>query len=196
MKLKKLSIIFALFYLFLFSCPTSAKNNQKSNLDLISLKQQGYQIFEKDNFVINLKSKFKLNTVLMNMAKKQGSKYPISSYISTEKKDSYDNAVIYTIQITDITSEYKGISANKQNDFTYKYLDSYCSSLKANNMSYSKLNFIGLNSVEYSFLENGSLPTKAIIFIKDKKAFLLQVGTRKNLSKKYSDLKKSFKFIK
>ena len=196
MKLKKISIIFTLFYLFFFSCPTSAKNNQKSNLDLKTLKLQGYQIFEKDNFVINQKSKFRLNYVLMNMAKKQGNKLPITSYISTEHKDSYVKAVICTIQISDISADYKNLSLNKQNEYTVKFLNNYCSSLKANNMSYKKVNFIGLNSVEYSFLQNCSLPTNAIIFIKDKKAFLLQVGTRKNLSKKYSDLKKSFKFIK
>jgi hypothetical protein len=199
MKINKAVITLTFFCIFLISfgqkqiVTTSLKNNERSNLDL---KNQGYQIFQKDNFIIKCNSKLKSNTILMKMAKEQGNKYPITSYIATEYKDSYDKAVIYTVQITDITLEYKGISANKQNDFTNKYLDNYCLSLKANNMSYSKLNFIGLNSVEYSFLQNGSLPCKAIIFIKDKKAFLLQVGTRKDLSKKYANLKTSFKFIK
>ena len=194
MQIIKFPFVSILCCLFLFTFQSTASSS--SNLDLASLKNQGYQIFNKDNFVIKCNSKLKINTVLIKMAKEKGYKYPISSYIATENKDSYDKAVIYTVQITDISSDYKNISANKQSDFTIKYLDSYCSSLKANNMIYSRLSFSGLSSVEYSFLENGTLPSKAIIFIKDKKAYLLQVGTRKDLSKKYASLKNSFKFIK
>ena len=98
--------------------------------------------------------------------------------------------------ISDISSQYQNFPVSKQNDITIKYLDSYCSSLKANKMSYTRPNFNGLNSIEYTYLQNSVLPTKAIIFIKDKKAYMLQVATRKDLSKKYISYKNSFKFIK
>ena len=196
MKIYKTQIITALCCLILISFQSAANNNVNSKLDLISLKKQGYQIFSKDNFVIKCNSKLKINSEALRLAKEKGMNFIVSSYVGSENENSEKIGVIYTIQISDLSSQYKNIPQSKQNEFTIKYLDSYCSSLKANNMSYSRPTFNGLNSVEYTFLQNGVLPSKAIIFIKDKKAYLLQVGTRKDLSKKYASLKNSFKFIK
>lgn len=196
MKIYKTARTTLLCCLILISFQSAANTSANSNLDLINLKKQGYQIFNKDNFVIKCNSKLKINSEALRMAKEKGMNFIVSSYIGSENKNSEKIGVIYIIQISDISSQYKNIPQSKQNEFTIKYLDSYCSNLKANNMSYSRPNFNGLNSVEYTYLDNGVLPSKAIVFIKDKKAFLLQVGTRKDLSKKYASIKNSFKFIK
>lgn len=190
------SIVLLFCCVLLISFNSNGTNNLKSNLDITALKQEGYQIFKQDNFVIKCNSKLKVNTEALRLAKEKGMNFILSSYIGSENENSESTGVIYNIQISDISSQYKNAPISKQNEITIKYLDSYCSSLKANNMSYSRPIFNGLNSVEYSFLQNGVLPTKAIIFIKDKKAYMLQVGTRKDLSKKYTSLKNSFKFIK
>lgn len=194
MQIIKFPFVSILCCLFLFTFQSTASSS--SNLDLVSLKNQGYQIFNKDNFVIKCNSKLKINSEALRLAKENGINFILSSYIGSENDNSESSGVIYNIQISDISSQYKNIQIGKHNAITLNYLDSYCSSLKANNMSFSRPSFNGLNAVEYYFLQNGVLPTKSIIFIKDKKAYMLQVGTRKNLSKKYTDFKNSFKFIK
>lgn len=196
MRTYKTAITTVLCCLILISFQSAANNNTNSNLDLVSLKQRGYQIFKKDNFVIKCNSKLKINSEALRLAKEKGMNFILSSYIGSENENSESTGVIYNIQISDISSQYQNFPVSKQNEITIKYLDSYCSSLKANKMSYTRPTFNGFNSVEYSYLQNGVLPTKAIIFIKDKKAYMLQVGTRKDLSKKYASYKNSFKFIK
>ena len=196
MKTYKTAITTVLCCLILISFQSTANNNTNSNLDLVSLKQRGYQIFKKDNFVIKCNSKLKINSEALRLAKEKGMNFILSSYIGSENENSESTGVIYNIQISDISSQYQNFPVSKQNDITIKYLDSYCSSLKANKMSYTRPNFNGLNSIEYTYLQNSVLPTKAIIFIKDKKAYMLQVATRKDLSKKYISYKNSFKFIK
>ena len=93
-----------------------------------------------------------------------------------------------------MTSDYSSIPESKYNYFTNNHLKSYIGNLEANNISYTEGEFNGVKTVEYSFSQM-ELPTKAVIFVKDKKSYLLQIGTRKNLSKKFNDLKTSFKFI-
>lgn len=179
------------------SLKTSSNVESKKGIskeELKKLKQDGFQIFEKDNFLITCNCKLKQNTLAIKMAKEQGVKYPFSSYVCSENKNSYETGVICNINVTDMTSDYSSIPESKYSYFTNKYLKSYIGSLEANNISYTEGEFNGVKTVEYTFSQM-ELPTKAVIFVKDKKSYLLQIGTRKNLSKKFSDLKTSFKFI-
>ena len=165
MKIYKTAITTVLCCLILINFQSEAKNSANSNLDLISLKKQGYQIFNKDNFVIKCNSKLKINSEALRLAKEKGMNFILSSYIGSDNENSESTGVIYNIQISDISSQYQNFPVSKQNEITIKYLDSYCSGLKANKMSYTRQNFNGLNSVEYSYLQNGVLPKNRVKII-------------------------------
>jgi hypothetical protein len=53
---------------------------------------------------------------------------------------------------------------------------------------------LGVRAIEYSFSQQG-LPTKALVFLKGKKSYLIQVGTRHNLESKYLSLKSGFNVL-
>jgi len=167
---------------------------ERTQLDIKKFKQEGFQVFEDDNFLIKCNCKLKPNTLAIKMSKEHGIKYPFSPYLGAENKDSYDIGIIYNINVTDISSEYNSIPQSKYNYFTNQYLKNYIDQLVSNNMSYTEGEFNGVKAVEYSFSQAG-LPTKAIIFIKDKKSYLLQVATRNRLPKIFNSLKTSFKFL-
>lgn len=171
---------------------TSAVSTPK--IDLNKSREEGYQIFEKDNFIIKCNCPLEKNTVAVQMAKEQGITYPISSYVCAENEDSYETGAICNVQITDIESDYDGLSKNQENQFTDEYLQSYISNLVANNMSYTEGELDGVKTVEYSFVQM-EMPAKALIFVKERKSYMLQISTRTNLSEKFNDLKASFQFI-
>lgn len=107
MQIIKFPFISILCCLFLFTFLSTASNS--SNLDLVSLKNQGYQIFNKDNFVIKCNSKLKINSEALRLAKENGINFILSSYIGSENDNSESSGVIYNIQISDISSQYKKI---------------------------------------------------------------------------------------
>ena len=65
--------------------------------------------------------------------------------------------------------------------------------LASSNLNYQYISYKGVNALQYTFSQNG-LPTKAIVFVKNKKSYLIQLATRKNLQTKYSSLIQSFEF--
>jgi hypothetical protein len=79
-------------------------------------------------------------------------------------------------------------------EYVSKYLEQYATNLKNSGIAYTYTTYQGVSAIEYTFDQQG-LPTKAIIFLKNKKSYLIQVGTRKNLSTKFSSLKSSFAIL-
>lgn len=169
-------------------------NKENSKVTIKKLKHEGYQIFEKDNFALKCPCTLKVNSLFIKEAKKQGNKYPTSAYLCAENQTSYETGVIYNVNAYDITSDYEKIPESKHNYFATQYLASYAENLRTNNINYTEANFNGVKCVEYSFTQM-DMPAKAIIFVKNKKSYLLQVATRKDLQKQFSFLKTHFKFI-
>ena len=174
---------------------SNVSQKEISKFDLKKLKHEGYQIFENDNFLIKCNCTLKLNKAAIETAKEQGSKYPFISYTCSANENSYESGSICNINIIDMTSDYASLQENQYDYFTNQFLKSYSKEMIANNVSCTEGEFNGLKTVEYSFLQMEELPTKAIFFVKDKKSYLLQIGTRKNIVKTFNDLKASFKFI-
>lgn len=152
---------------------------------------QSTQVLTKDKFKISCPCKLYTNEVFIEMAKEQGMKYPISAYACAENEESYENGTINNIIIYDLASEYKAIPVSGYTLFESKYLKTYKDNLRQANIIYNELTFSGVNAIEYEFHQNG-LPTKAIIFVKNKKSYLLQVTTRGELSSKFNRFKSSF----
>jgi hypothetical protein len=153
--------------------------------------QETYQTFTTAGFKVKCGCKLYVNTTFIQMAKQQGMSNIIAAYICAENEDNPDIGVINHINIYNETKSYKNIQPSGYALFEKKYLEQYATNLKNAGISYSYTTFQGVSTIEYTFDQQG-LPTKAIIFLKNKKSYLLQVGTRKNLTTKYNLLKTSF----
>ncbi|MBL0202180.1 MAG: hypothetical protein IPP81_19090 [Chitinophagaceae bacterium] len=160
---------------------------------LIGNSQENYQYFKAAGFKVKCACQLKVNNTFIQMAKEQGQNNILAAYVCAENSDDPETGVIINININDLSSSYIGISPSMYAYFEKSYLDQYAKQLAANGMTYSYGTFKGLTSLEYKFDQMG-LPTKAMIFVKDKKSYLIQAGTRQNLNSKYNSLKLSFDF--
>ncbi len=154
--------------------------------------QETYQTIATAGFKVKCGCKFYANTTFIQAAKQQGANNIIAAYICGENEDSAETGVINNINIYDESKSYKNIKPSNYAYFEKKALEQYASNLKNAGISYSYTTFQGVSAIEYTFEQEGTLPTKAIVFYKNKKSYLLQVATRKNLITKYNKLKTSF----
>jgi hypothetical protein len=156
--------------------------------------QDTYQTFTSAGFKVKCGCKLYVNTTFISMAKQQGMNNIIAAYICAENEDNPDIGVIHNINIYDESKSYKNIQPSGYAYFEKKYLEQYATNLKNSGIAYTYTTYQGVSAIEYTFDQQG-LPTKAIIFLKNKKSYLIQVGTRKNLSTKFSSLKSSFAIL-
>lgn len=154
--------------------------------------QETYQTFATAGFKVKCGCKLYANTTFIQAAKQQCANNIIAAYICGENEDSAETGVINNINIYDESKSYKNITPSNYAYFEKKVLERYAVNLKNAGMSYSYTIFQGVSAIEYTFDQGGTLPTKAILFYKNKKSYLLQVATRKNLITKYNKLKTSF----
>lgn len=154
--------------------------------------QDTYQTFPTAGFKVKCGCKLYSNTTFIKAAKQQSIKNVIAAYICAENEDSAETGVINNINIYDESRSYKNIKPANYAYFEKKALEQYAVNLKNAGMSYSYTTYQGVSAIEYTFDQGGTLPTKAIYFLKNKKSYLLQVATRKNLIAKYNKLKASF----
>lgn len=155
--------------------------------------QDNYQIFRSAGFKVKCPCSLKVNSTFIQMMKGQN-KSVIGAYICPENEDNPEYGVINNINIYDEGDSYAKISPSGYAYFEKKYLEEYASQLGASGMSYKYSIYKGVTALEYSFDQMG-LPTKAIMFLKNKKSYLIQVGTRYNLTSKFNSLKSSFDFL-
>ena len=118
-----------------------------------------------------------------------------AAYICAENEDDPETGVIVNINIYDESATYAKFKPENHVYFTRKCLEKYTENLSNAGILNSYTTFQGVTAIEYTFDQNG-LPTKAIIFYKNKKSYLLQVGTKNNLTTKYNALKTSFVILK
>ena len=118
----------------------------------------------------------------------------IGAYICPENEENPEYGVINNINVYDEADSYAKISPSGYAYFEKKYLEEYASQLAASSITYKYSIYKGVTALEYSFDQMG-LPTKAIIFLKNKKSYLIQVGSRYNLTSKFNSLKSSFDFL-
>ncbi len=154
--------------------------------------QETYQTFPTAGFKVKCGCTLYSNTTFIKAAKQQSINNVIAAYICAENEDNAETGVINNINIYDESKSYKSIKPSNFAYFEKKTLEQYAGNLKNAGMSYSYTKFQGVSAIEYTFDQGGTLPTKAIYFLKNKKSYLLQVATRKNLSAKYNNLKTTF----
>ena len=156
--------------------------------------QEIYQTFSIAGFNVKCNCKLYENKTFISMAKQQGVVDILAAYVCSENEENPENGVVNNINIYDESKSYKKIQPTEYAMFEKSYLEQYATNLKNASFRYMFTNFQGVPAIEYTFDQEG-LPTKAIFFLKNKKSYLLQVGTRMDLQLKYNSLKSSFHIL-
>lgn len=156
--------------------------------------QDSYQTFSKGGFRVKCGCSLYENSVFIQAAKQQGANNIIAAYICAENQDSPEYGVIVNVNIYDESANYKNIKPIYHSFFEKRCLEQYAVNLSKAGFSYQFITYQGVSALEYNFDQMG-LPTKALMFYKNKKSYLLQVGTRQGLAAKYNALKSSFEIL-
>jgi len=157
-------------------------------------QQIPYQTFAKDGFKVKCDCKLYVNSLHIQMSKQQGINNIVNSFVCAENENNPDIVVIFNITISDVSELYKNLPSSYALA-EKSYFEQYASNLRSYGAtSLSNTTFQGLSALEYTYDQMG-VQTKAIIFVKDKKSYMLQVATRRNLTTKYNALKSSFAFL-
>lgn len=153
--------------------------------------QPSYQTFESAGFKVKSECRFDKNTTFIQMAKQKGMSNILAAYVCAENPEDPQIGVIKNINIYDESSNYRNLKPSEYTGFEEKYLEQYESNLKASGINYNFTTYLGVPAIEYAFSQQG-LPTKAIVFLKERRSYLIQVGSRNNLKSNYTSLKSSF----
>ena len=156
--------------------------------------QDSYQTFTSAGFKVKCGCRLYVNSTFIQMAKQHGANNIVAAFICAENEDSPELGVIYNINIYNESKRYDKIPTSRYAFFEKKYLEEYAANLSNAGIPFSYTTYLGVTAIEYSFDQQG-LPTKAIMFLKNKRSYLLQVGTRNNLIIKFNTLKSSFVII-
>lgn len=151
------------------------------------------QVLVKAGIQVSAPCKLENDSYFKEQAEAQGAKV-IGAYICTDHEDDYYHASIVNIVVYDMAANYSNINPDQYVLFENQMVDSYIKSLSSSGISFKKINYLGINAVEYTF-EQMDLPTKAIIFWKNKKSYLVQLGSRDNYLDKFNSLKNSFSIL-
>lgn len=155
--------------------------------------QSEYQYFSEAGFKVKLFCQLRNNHTFLQASKQQGINNVLAAYIGVENENDPETGVIVNINIYDHSEDYRLVGQSGHKTYEKEFLAAYAKNLKNSGIEYKLLQYKGIDAVEYSFTQMG-LPTKALVFLKDQKSYLLQVGTRKNLSTKYNYLLTFFAF--
>ncbi len=150
-----------------------------------------YQTFESAGFKVKCGCKFYENTVFIETAELYGADNIIAAYVCAEKEDNPNLGVVNNINIYDESKNYKNLEPSEYSSFEEMYLKQYAEGLANMEISYTYTTYQDVSAIEYTFYQD-ELPTKSIFFLKNKKSYLLQVGTRKDLTIKFDLLKSNF----
>jgi hypothetical protein len=156
--------------------------------------QGSSQTFASQGFRVSCGCSLYVNSVFIQAAKQQGANNILAAYICAENKDSPETGVIANINIYDESASYKTIKPIYHDYFEKKCLEKYAVNLSNAGYSYQYITYQGVSALEYNFDQMG-VPTKAILFYKNKKSYLLQVATRTGLATKFNSLKSSFELL-
>ena len=159
-----------------------------------SFAQSNYQTFQSKGFKVKCDCKLQVNSAFIQMVKQQGLKNVLGSYICAQNEGNSNTGVIVNINIYDESENYKNIQQSNYATFDKKYMDQYIGGLTYSGIKYKIITYQGVQAIEYTFNQMG-LPTTAIVFLKNKKSYLLQVSTRSDLTTKFNALKSSFTLL-
>ena len=153
-----------------------------------------YQFFYDAGFKVQCDCRLKINTPYIDAVHQQNSQKSLVAYVCAENENNPELGTIVNINIFDESSSYVNLSPTEYAYLEGTHLATYADRLKENGFDFKYVQYKSVTALEYTFDQMG-VPTKSIYFIKNKKAYLLQVATRQNLITKYNSLKEFFDFL-
>ena len=162
------------------------------NTIFYSCSQDEYQEFPEYGFKIKCNCNLSENASFNDAIKKQG-KTKGGALICSKGSNNDNNVEIYNIVITDVSEIFD--QNPKYNSYvSEKLIKEYENNLINSGFKYRRVKFLNSNALEFNYNQN-DYPRKAIIFIKNKMHFMLQIGTKNNIDSKFNDFVNSFKSI-
>ena len=156
--------------------------------------QDEYQTITTGGFKVKCPCRLRSNSTFLQLARKQGIQNVIGVFICTENEGNPSIGVLVNINVYDESAPYTKIEPSGYAYFEKQYIIEYAKNLSNASISFSYITYQGVLAVEYTYDQMG-VPTKALVFLKDKKSYLIQVATRKSLNTKYDYIKGSFQVL-
>ena len=163
------------------------------SVSVVAFGQNNIQSLKAAGFRVACPCTLVENTNFIKMIKSQGNEI-LGAYICLENKDNPEYVAITNININDLSDSYTSLLPSTYSHFEKQFLESYASQLATSGLDYKNITYKGVPALEYSFEQMG-IPTKAIIFLKEKKSILIQVGSRHDLITKFNALKFSLEIM-
>lgn len=162
--------------------------NEEISFDYKKAEKEGYQIFEKDNFIIKNKGKIILDKIRIEQLKQNGSGDNSRPY-----HVNY-NGVDYNINVGDYSSILSGKSDDEIKKFNTEDLDYYQTKFNEMGVKNNKGKFKKFDAVYYENKQDGRL-TKALYFHHKMKSYMIQVTNNKNTEKLFTEFTDTFELI-
>ncbi len=159
-----------------------------------AFSQNSYQTFPSAGLKVICDCKLRSNSVFIEAANSQGINNIIAALICAENENDPETGVIVNINVYDESASFNKFKTTLHEYLKKKLLEKYASNLAQAGFSYEYITFQGETALEYTFDQYG-VPTKALMFYKNQKSYLLQVASRSSFITKYNLLKNSFKLI-
>lgn len=152
------------------------------------------QTFASKGFKVNCECKLRVNTSFISLMESQSTDKVYGAYTCAKNNSDPEAGIIYNINIYDFSKDYIKMQRSQYLSYEESFLRSYAKGLAENNITYYYVTYLGVSAIQYDFDQMG-LPTKAIMFIKNKKSYLLQVATNLSLVPKFNSFKNSFSLL-
>lgn len=188
------TIFFSILFTICISCNNKQANvntsDQKdiSKFDENKAKEEGFQIFKNEKFIIKCDGNLKLDQERVEYFKQNNlgtNATPFHVYI---------NEVDYNINVINMSSLYDGISKGELEKHQNEDLDNYETNLKSTGIEYERGKLKDINCIYYQNNLQDKL-SKAVYFENGLNSYLLQVTSKENTNKLFDEFVHSFEII-
>lgn len=188
------TIFFSILFTICISCNNKQANvntsDQKdiSKFDENKAKEEGFQIFKNEKFIIKCDGNLKLDQERVEYFKQNNlgtNATPFHVYI---------NEVDYNINVINMSSLYDGISKGELEKYQNEDLDNYETNLKSTGIEYERGKLKDINCIYYQNNLQDKL-SKAVYFENGLNSYLLQVTSKENTNKLFDEFVHSFEII-
>lgn len=156
--------------------------------DTNKAREDGYQIFKEDGFMIKCNGVLKLDNLRIQQMKQSGLND------NSRPFHVYSEGVDYNINVSDFENILIGQSEREIFEFNKNDLDYYQTKFDEMSVKNSRGKFKDYDAVYYENTQNGRT-TKAVFFHYKMKSYMIQVTDENEVENKFQDFIKTFKII-
>lgn len=149
--------------------------------------EDGYQIFQKDGFMVKCDGEIKLDRLRIQQMKQNGMDNSRPYHV-------FHNGTDYNINVSYFDSVLAGQTEQEIIDYNKNDLDYYQTKFDEMSIKNNRGKYKDFDAVYYENTQNGRT-TKAVFFHHQMKSYMLQVTDDNNVDKKFEDFIKTFEII-